>query len=75
MIKYFCDTCGSEEKRLIPCEIPCHLWSFRGQVGYQDNNGHRTSGRNDCVQICRKCHNSAYSALVKVLLEIKENTQ
>ena len=74
MIKKFCDACGKEKKRLHGISIPCHLWEFRLESGYVDNDGNRTSGRDNHIEVCRRCHNRAMYKCVEELRAIaKEN--
>jgi len=75
MVRYFCDICGKEKDQLISCNIPCHLWSFRGKAGYVDNDLQPMSGRYDSLGLCRQCHNIAYSSMVDTLLKILDNTK
>ncbi len=69
MIRKWCDACEVEvtndpHKQV---EIPCHLFSFKGRSGYQDNKGMPTSGRSDSILLCSECWNRGYSALLQKL--------
>ena len=77
MRKYFCDACGKEVKSrdITGMAIPCHLWSFRGKSGYADIEGNSVSGRSDTVELCNSCLNTAYSAAVSKIEEIKQKAK
>lgn len=65
MKKYFCDSCKMEVKRLNILEVPCHVYSMKGMVGYVDNDGNQISGKRDQIELCNKCWNTAHYAAVK----------
>lgn len=70
MIRKFCDACGNEVGQLFPISIPCHLWEYRGDPGYIDGEGNSVSGRDNNVEVCRKCHNKAMDACAVELIKI-----
>ncbi len=71
MRKLFCDVCKEEVEDLNNVGVPCHLWSMRGEGchmgGYRDNDGNPVSGRNDTIEMCNKCLNTAYIGLLKAV--------
>ncbi len=68
----YCDACGAEGAGRNSVEIPCHLYSRRGEVGYADSDMNRVSGRSDVLDLCNACANRAYAAMVAKIDEIKE---
>ena len=67
MKKYFCDACKKEIDQPKILEVPCHLWSKRGEIGYIDSEFNAVSGRRDSIDLCNKCSNKAFSAALKAL--------
>lgn len=67
MIKYYCDSCKLETKRPYKFSVPCHLLSFRGKVGYVDNDFNKISGRMDDIDLCAKCYNIAFEVALNAL--------
>ncbi len=55
-------------------EIPCHLYSMRGEIGYADSDMNRVSGRSDVLDLCSACANRAYAAMVTKIDDIKEGS-
>lgn len=74
MIKYFCDACGKEAKRLYPIEYPkfmtrpCTEWSVDSKcvpvIGVMEVS-------NVCATCCGKIMSATYSTLVSIQ---RENT-
>lgn len=71
MRKIFCDGCGVEISKPVSFSVPCHLWSFRGRMGYVDGDGNQVSDRSDVLELCAKCSNAVYSAAVEELTKIQ----
>lgn len=67
MKKFFCDACGTEQKRVNEFQVPCHLYQFKGQAGYIDSEGNAISGRTNIIDLCNKCLNKAYTAAIAAL--------
>ena len=67
----YCDGCGVELDNPNRFEIPCHLWSKRGEVGYVGTDRNQVSGRKDGIDLCNKCLNSVYTRAVRQLLAIR----
>lgn len=70
MIKYFCDACGKESKRLYPFKYLCHIDSKTSLNGYVESTPHgtdeRVSGREDFKGVCLHCYNGImYTAFNK----------
>lgn len=67
----YCDACGERSDRVVAVEIPCHLHSKRGSIGYVDSAMNRISGRMDSLDLCNACSNRAYAAVVMAIDEIR----
>lgn len=68
MIFYVCDCCGKkQDKAMNSIDVPCHMYSLKGKCGYADQDGNSVSGRTDRVDLCNKCYNLAFGALVKAI--------
>lgn len=65
MIIRVCDACHKEVESFNEIKIPCHLFSKRNELGYIDNGCNRVSGRSDVIQVCNKCSNRLYGAMVE----------
>ena len=64
MKRYFCDCCEVEVKQLNSISVPCHLYSMKSRGGYTDTEGNSVSGRMDVIELCNRCYNRAYTALI-----------
>lgn len=60
MRKYFCDSCEKEINQPNVFQVPCHIYSKRGEAGYVDPEWNRVSGKMDSIDLCNKCINQAY---------------
>jgi hypothetical protein len=74
MIKYFCDCCGKE----ISGRGKRFSWYYHltdtanGKIiGYVDDNGQGTSGREDAAELCSKCYNKIVILSVKEFFKLK----
>ena len=67
MKRYFCDSCGIEKKALNRVDVPCHLNSLAGKCGYVDEDMNSVSGRTETLELCNKCKNIGYGAMLKAL--------
>jgi len=67
MRKYYCDSCGVEVRSLNVYEAPCHLYQFKGKLGYTDSEGNHISGKMNQVELCNKCWNVAHTAALKAI--------
>lgn len=72
MKKIFCDACGKECKNPKRFSGPCHLFEFRGKLGYVDSEG-PTSGRSSDYDLCSPCWNMIYGEASKKFFEIKNS--
>lgn len=70
MVKVYCDACGQECKHPKNLSGPCHLFEFRGEMGYRDSEG-PTSGRSSSYDVCSPCWNRIYGKAADEFFTIK----
>jgi hypothetical protein len=72
MIKYYCDACNKEVKRLNSWGYLCHIDDyFTHKMGYVDNEGNSVSGREISVDLCNECYNKIVIKAVEELNNIR----
>ena len=69
MRKCYCDSCKTEIERPNIVSVPCHLYSMKDKAGYSDVDGNSVSGRMDDIDLCNKCYNKAFEALLNAIFD------
>ncbi len=72
MIKYFCDCCGKEAKRLQSFHYLCHLDPSGKYRLMADADGNSISGRDEVMKICIRCYNEIVSKAIVEFVRLKE---
>jgi len=71
MIKYYCDCCEKETKKLYKFEYYDHLVTSGKWYGYVDSEINSTYGRTINVELCTKCYNKIVYKATQELANIK----